>query len=174
MAPPFNSDRATRRSLRGHVQRRREVPGRPLQGQVLLGLRLQHRGSERAHHIYNVQDGDFSDSVTWLTGFQLGELKRKHDFYASIDFRQSGIASIDPNLDDPNFALSRLNQQGIRANLGFNITDFMKVEAFYYSSWNLDRNIRNIVTGAPGLGASGSVADANSTQNFIIQLNTSF
>ena len=149
-----------------------KFPLGPLKGKFYWDFAYNTAGSERAHHIYDVQEGDFSDSTTWLAGFQLGELKRKHDFYASIDYRQSGIASIDPNLNDPNFALSRLNQQGIRANVGFNITDFIKLEAFYYASWNLDRNIRNVVTGAPS--ASTSVYDANSAQNFIVQLNTSF
>ena len=170
----YNSDRATDDIYVAMFNGDVKFPVGPFKGKFYWDFAYNAGGSERAHHIYDVQEGDFSDSTTWLTGFQLGELKRKHDFYASVDFRQSGIASIDPNLNDPNFALSRLNQQGIRANVGFNITDFMKVEAFYYASWNLDRNIRNVVTGLPSLGTSGSVADANSTQNFIVQLNTSF
>ena len=129
-------------------------------------------GSGRAHDVYGIQEGNFQDSTMWLAGFQLGELKRKGDWYVSADYRQAGLASIDPNLNDPNFALSRLNQQGFRVNLGYNIFDWMKVEAFYYGSWNLDKNIHNVVTGARG--ATTAVYDANSAQNFIIQLNTSF
>ena len=170
----FNSDRATDDLYVAMFNGDVKFPVGPFKGKFYWDFAYNAGGSERAHHIYDVQEGNFSDSTTWLTGIQLGELKRKHDFYVSVDFRQSGIASIDPNLNDPNFALSRLNQQGIRANIGFNITDFMKLEAFYYASWNLDRNIRNVVTGAQSLGASGSIADANSTQNLIIQLNTSF
>ena len=130
----YNSDRATDDLYVAMFNGDVKFPVGPFKGKFYWDFAYNAGGSERSHHIYDVQEGDFSDSVTWLTGFQLGELKRKHDFYASVDFRQSGISSIDPNLDDPNFALSRLNQQGIRANIGFNITDFMKVEAFYYAS----------------------------------------
>ena len=62
----------------------------------------------------------------------------------SADYRQYGVASLDPNTNDPNFALSRLNTQGIRINLGYNITDWLKAEVWYYGAWNLDKNIHNL------------------------------
>jgi hypothetical protein len=168
----FNSDEATDDlyvvMFNGDVK----FPIGPFKGKFYYDFAYNITGSERSHHIYDVQEGDFTDSALWLAGLQIGELKRKGDWYVSADFRQEGISSIDPNLNDPNFALSRLNQQGFRINIGYNIMAWMKVEAFYYGSWNLHENIHNVVTGAEGV--SGSVYDANSTQNFIVQLNTSF
>ncbi len=168
----FNSDRATDDLYVAMFNGDLKFPVGAFKGKFYWDFAYNTTGSLRSHHIYDVQEGNFSDSTLWVAGLQLGELKRKGDWYVSADFRQEGISSVDPNLNDPNFALSRLNQQGFRVNLGYNVTSFMKLEAFYYGSWNLEKNIHNVVTGAQGV--SGSVYDANSAQNFIVQLNTSF
>ena len=102
----------------------------------------------------------------------MGELKRKHDWYVSADYRQYGVSSLDPNLNDPNFALSRLNTQGFRVNLGYNVTEWLKAEVWYYGAWNLDKNVHNLITGAQT--ANNTLYDANSVQNLIIQLTASF
>jgi hypothetical protein len=172
----FNSDEATDDLYVAMFNGDVKFPVGPFKGKFYWDFAYNITGSERSHHIYDVQEGDFTDSTTWLAGIQLGELKRKGDWYVSADFRQEGIASLDPNLNDPNFALSQLNQQGFRINVGYNIMAWMKVEAFYYGSWNLHENIHNVVTGSQGLsGTSGSsIYQTNAAQNFIVQLNTSF
>ena len=168
----FNSDEETDDQYVAMFNGDVKFPVGPFKGKVYWDFAYNIDGSERAHHIYNVEEGNFQDSTTWLAGIQLGELKRKGDFYLSADYRQYGIASIDPNLNDPNFALSRLNTQGFRVNIGYNITSFIKVEAFYYGAWNLEKNIHNVVSDARVTPAG--FADANAAQNFIVQLNTSF
>ena len=168
----FNSDLATRDLAVALFNGDIKFPVGPFKGKVYWDFAYNIEGSERAHEVYNVQEGSFRDSNTWLAGFQLGELKRKHDFYLSVDYRQYGLASIDPNLNDPNFALSRLNTQGIRANAGFNITDWLKFEVWYYGAWNLDKNTHILTTGLRG--TPGSFADANAAQNLIVQLTSSF
>ena len=82
------------------------------------------------------------------------------------------MASIDPNLNDPNFALSRLNTQGFRVNAGYNLTDWLKAEVWYYGAWNLDKNVRLLSTGAAS--ANNALYDANASQNLIVQLTSSF
>ena len=169
----FNSDLATRDLAVALFDGDVKFPVGPFKGKVYWDFAYNIEGTERAHEVYGVQTADnFRDSNTWLAGFQLGELKRKHDYYASVDYRQYGLASIDPNLNDPNFALSRLNTQGIRVNLGFNITDWLKLEVWYYGAWNLDKNVRVLSTGA--LGANNSLYDANAVQNLIVQLTSTF
>ena len=103
----------------------------------------------------------------------MGELKRKGDWYVSADYRQYGVASLDPNTNDPNFALSRLNTQGIRINLGYNLTDWLKAEVWYYGAWNLDKNIHNL-NGTEATGTIRNFYDANAVQNLFIQLTSSF
>ena len=169
----FNSDLATRDLAIALFDGDVKFPVGPFKGKVYWDFAYNIEGAERAHEVYGVQTADnFRDSNTWLAGFQLGELKRKHDYYMSVDYRQYGLASIDPNLNDPNFALSRLNTQGIRINAGYNITDWLKFEVWYYGAWNLDKNVRLLSTGA--LGANNSLYDANSVQNLIVQLTSSF
>ena len=168
----YNNDRATDDLYVAMFNGDVKFPAGPLKGKVYWDFAYNTTGTERAHHIYDYQEGSFQDSTTWLAGIQLGELKRKGDFYVSADYRQYGIASIDPNLNDPNFAVSRLNTQGFRVNVGYNVTSFMKLEAFYYGAWNLEKNIHNVVSDAR-VTPSG-FADANAAQNFIVQLNTSF
>ena len=169
----FNSDVATRDLAIALFDGDVKFPVGPFKGKLYWDFAYNLEGSERAHQIYNVQTpGGFRDSNTWLAGFQLGELKRKHDWYVSADYRQYGIASIDPNLNDPNFALSRLNTQGFRINVGYNLTDWLKAEVWYYGAWNLDKNVRLLSTGAKS--ANNSFYDENASQNLIIQLTSSF
>ena len=76
----------------------------------------------------------FSDNSSWLVGLKFGENKKAGDFSVSADYRQQGISSIDPNINNSNFALSNLNSQGWEFNLAYNFTDFLTaVFTFYYS-----------------------------------------
>ena len=168
----FNSDLATRDLAIAMFNGDVKFPVGPFKGKVYWDFGYNFEGSERSHQVYGIQEGKFQDSNTWLAGFQLGELKRKHDWYVSADYRQYGVSSLDPNLNDPNFALSRLNTQGIRINAGYNLTDWLKFEVWYYGAWNLDKNIHLLGTGAHT--ANNALYDANAAQNFIIQITSSF
>ena len=52
------------------------------------------------------------DAFAWLVGVQFGEIKKKGDFAAFINYRETGIAAVDPNLNDNDFALGELNTRG--------------------------------------------------------------
>ena len=170
----FNSDEATDDLYVAMFDGDVKFPVGPFKGKFYWDFGYNIDGSERAHHIYGVQEGSFADSTTWLTGLQLGELKRKGDFYVSASYRQSGIASIDPNLNDDNFALSRLNVQGIRINLGYNLTDWLKAEVWYYGAWNLEKNIHTLTGAEQTNGTIRTLYDGNAIQNLIVQLTASF
>ena len=151
-----------------------KFPVGPVIGKFYWDFAYNITGSERAHDVYGIQEGSFQDSTTWLAGFQLGELKRKHDWYVSADYRQYGVGSLDPNLNDPNFALSRLNTQGIRINLGYNIESWLKAEVWYYGAWNLEKNIHNLNSTEASNGTIRNFYDANAVQNLFLQLTASF
>ena len=70
-------------------------------------------GGQRDNEILGVQENGFLDKQSWIAGVQIGEPKRKGDWYVSAEFHQVGLGSTDPNLNDTNFGLSRLNTQGI-------------------------------------------------------------
>ena len=83
----------------------------------------------------------FSDNAAWLIGLRYGETKKAGDFSASVDYRQVGISSIDPNLNSSNFALSNLNTEGFEINLAYNFTDFLTAVLTVYYSEALNRNL---------------------------------
>ena len=170
----FNSDEATDDLYVAMFNGDVKFPVGRFKGKFYWDFAYNLDGSLRSHHVLGVEEGNFQDSTTWLVGLQLGELKRKGDWYVSADYRQDGLGSIDPNLNDPNFALSRLNTQGYRINLGYNFTDWLKAEVWYYGAWNLDENIHTL----SGTQVTGSTIrtfyDANAAQNLIIQLTAGF
>ena len=173
-AAQFNSDLATDDLYVAMFNGDVKFPVGPFKGKVYWDFAYNLDGRQRSRHVYGIEENNFQDSNTWLAGFQLGELKRKHDYYVSADYRQYGVSSLDPNINDPNFALSRLNTQGIRINAGFNITDWLKFEVWYYGAWNLDKNIHNLNGTEASNGTIRNVYDANAVQNLFIQLTSTF
>jgi predicted porin len=103
----------------------------------------------------------FSDNAAWLIGLRYGETKKAGDFSASVDYRQVGISSIDPNLNSSNFALSNLNTEGFEINLAYNFTDFLTAVLTVYYSEALNRNLY-------GGYATGNVPGVSSTQQYPI------
>ena len=170
----FNSDEATDDLYVAMFNGDVKFPIGPFKGKFYWDFAYNATGSERAHHIYDIEEASFADSTSWLTGVQLGELKRKGDWYVSASYRQNGVASIDPNLNDDNFALSRLNVQGIRINLGYNVTSWLKAEVWYYGAWNLEKNIHTLTGVQETNGTINEVYDGNAIQNFMVQMTASF
>jgi hypothetical protein len=170
----FNSDEATDDLYIAMFNGDVKFPIGPFKGKFYWDFAYNVTGSERSHHIYDIQEASFADSTTWLAGVQLGELKRKGDWYVSASYRQNGVSSIDPNLNDDNFALSRLNVQGIRIDLGYNVTSWLKAEVWYYGAWNLEKNIHTLTGVQETNGTINEVYDGNAIQNFIVQMTASF
>ena len=170
----FNSDRATDDLYVAMFNGDAKFPIGPFKGKVYWDFAYNLDGQRRAKYENGVEEHSFQDSNTWLAGLQIGELKRKGDFYVSADYRQYGLNSLDPNLNDPNFALSRLNTQGFRINLGYNLTDWLKAEVWYYGAWNLDKNVHSLSGTELTSTTIKTYYDANAVQNLIIQLTASF
>src|SRR5580704_4429762 len=102
-----------------------------------------------------------SDNLAWLVGLRFGENKKAGDFSISADYRQVGISSLDPNINNSNFALSNLNSEGWEFNAAYNFTDFLTgVLTFYYSE-ALTKNLY-------GGFATGNVPGISSTQQWPI------
>ena len=171
---PFNSDLATDDLYIAMFDGDVKFPIGPFKGKVYWDFAYNLDGQKRSKDVYAIEEHSFQDSNTWLAGLQIGELKRKGDWYVSADYRQYGVSSLDPNLNDPNFALSRLNTQGFRINLGYNLTDWLKAEVWYYGAWNLDKNIHSLSGAEVTTSTIRTFYDANAAQNLIIQLTASF
>ncbi len=115
----------------------------------------------------------FSDNASWLVGLKFGENKKAGDFSASVDYRQVGISSIDPNLNSSNFALSNLNVEGWEINLAYNFTDFLTgVLTFYYSEALTKNLYGGFATGnVPGVASNQQYPVARDRQDMVLQAN---
>jgi hypothetical protein len=123
-------------------------------------------GRERFEDIYalynpNNQTGmQFSerDAFAWLVGLQVGELKKKGDWQAYVNYRETGIASVDPNLNDSDFALGELNTRGFKLGLGYAFSDAVVFNVTGYMAWNLNEDlVGGRATGAPAIAQDNAV-----------------
>ncbi len=109
------------------------------------------------------------DDIAFLAGFQIGENKRAGDWSLLAYYRQAGVSSIDPNLNDSDFAGSRLNTRGFKFGLGYNLTDFTVAALTYQYAWNLRDNL----FGGQATGGNG-IADTNNISIFQFDLSVKF
>jgi hypothetical protein len=98
-------------------------------------------GSSRATNEYFLTSHDSQDDIAWLAGIQLGQNQRAGDLSFTANFRQVGMDSIDPNLNDTYFALSYLNMQGVKFGLAYNLTDSCVAALTYYGAWSLRKDL---------------------------------
>jgi hypothetical protein len=96
------------------------------------------------------------DKMAWLVGLKIGDNKNAGDFSAFFDYRQLGIASVDPNLSNSDVMNARLNSQGFGMGIIYNVTDFFLVGVTGRIDWNL----KNLYGGQATRGSG--IADDNS------------
>jgi len=109
------------------------------------------------------------DDLAWLAGLQVGENKKAGDWSVFSNFRQTGIAAVDPNLNDSDFANGYLNMQGVKTGVNYNLTDFCVASVTYYDAWNL----RSDLVGGQATGGQ-KIAPANSVQVVQVDLSVKF
>lgn len=131
-------------------------------------------GRDRFDNVYQLKnfgsrEYNSRDALAWLVGLQIGETKKKGDWQANINYREVGIASIDPNLNDSDFAQSTLNVRGFKLGLAYALTDFVVLNATGYLTWNLDQNLY----GGRATSAGG-IAPYNSANVFTFDVNVKF
>lgn len=105
-----------------------------------------------------VNTPSFTDKAAWLAGFQLGENKKKGDWSLLANYRRVGLDSIDPNINDSDWSLSKLNMAGFKVGFVYNLGDAATIGLTYYQGNNI-RQLLSVPT----------VADRNSVQ--VIQLD---
>ena len=121
----------------------------------------------------------FSDNSAWLVGLKYGETNKAGDFSVSVDFREQGISSLDPNVNNSDFALSNLNSRGFEINLAYNFTDFLTGVLTLYTSYALHSNLYggyatgNVINPATGtqFPSNQQYSIARDRQDFVLQAN---
>lgn len=110
--------------------------------------------------------------LAWLlgVGYGYGLGKTQGDWKVSADYREIGLGSIDPNINDSDFAFSRLNQKGFKFAGSYNLTDFASVNLTYFLTSELNS--------LPGSGlsnaAASKLADLDHSRTCQIDLNVKF
>jgi len=133
------------------------------------------------------QNKDLGDNIAWVAGLQVGQNKKKGDWSLKGDYRQVGLGSIDPNLNDSDWGDSFLNQQGVKVAGSYNFTDFLLGTISVYDTWAYKSSLLNgsagnnptglaVVTGTASTTASGiaNLAGAGQTQRVDVDLQWKF
>jgi hypothetical protein len=131
-------------------------------------------GRDRYDNIYQLKDFGSQpyrtrDGLAWLVGLQLGETKKKGDWQAYINYREVGIAAVDPNLNDSDFAQSTLNVRGFKLGLAYALTDFVVINATGFVTWNLESSLY----GGRATSAGG-IAPYNASNEVQVDVNIKF
>lgn len=85
------------------------------------------------------------------------------------NWRQTGIAGVDPNLNDSDFALSELNTRGFKAVATYSFSECFTGGISYAHAWNLRDNLFG------GEATKGTaIADGNAIDVFQVDFNLKF
>ena len=116
----------------------------------------------------------FSDNLAWLVGIQLGQNKKQGDWSLFGNFRQVGLTSIDPNINDSDWAVSNLNMQGFKFGLAYNLTDFAVFAVTGYITWNLTENLYGGAANTPSNITGAGIARDSTANTVQVDLNMQF
>jgi hypothetical protein len=86
-----------------------------------------------------------------------------------VNYRQTGIASVDPNLNDNEIAGGGLNMRGFKFSLAYALTDFVVLQATGYVYKNLDTDLYGGRATSPG-----GIAPFRSYNEATVELNMKF
>jgi hypothetical protein len=150
------------------------IEGRKRTEDILGLVALRNANGEQSDDdVSDPDDFDSShsmqDDFAYLVGLQLGENKKAGDWSIRADWRQTGIAAVDPNLNDSDFAASELNTRGLKIGLNYNFTDFAIGTVSYYHAWNL----RNDLVGGEVTGGN-AIGDANAVRLLQVDFTVKF
>lgn len=112
-----------------------------LKTKVLWDFAYNTKGSARAKDVYTATSHTSRDDIAWLLGVQVGENKKAGDWSIIANYRQTGLSSVDPNLNDSDFAFGNLNMQGIKTGIAYNIAESCIASLTYFDAWNLRSNL---------------------------------
>ena len=99
------------------------------------------QGGARDAQEYNQKPLDsVTDKVAFASGLTIGsdyQIKKKGDYVFLAEYRQVGLGSVDPNLNDSDFNFSRLGFRGIKIAGSYGFYPWLIGTVTYYGSNNL-------------------------------------
>jgi polyhydroxyalkanoate synthesis regulator phasin len=91
---------------------------------------------DRVHQVYAQPASVDEDPLAWLVGVGYGKGNGKvaGDWSIKADYREIGLGSIDPNINDSDFAFSRVNQKGFKIGGSYSINPFTTFNVTYFNT----------------------------------------
>ncbi len=140
-----------------------------LKAKFVWDLSYNLDGKTRAHDVYGyglagataATTRNSQDDLAWLLGVVVGENKKKGDYSFLANYRQTGLTSVDPNLNDSDFAQSKLNTKGFKLGAGYNLSNSVVLSLAYQNAFNLRSQLNS--ASFTNAAASG-LADRNNVQ----------
>lgn len=128
-------------------------------------LTYNFEADNRVYVAYGAPRAFDSDPLAWLAGvvYQTGGGRDAGTWAMRAEYRSIGLGSLDPNINDSDFAGSSLNQRGVRLGLVYNLTEFAALAATYYRT-------RAIQEGLPAL----AVAALHESEVLFLDLSVRF
>ncbi len=99
----------------------------------------------RVYKVYGLSSARWKkDPTAWLlgVGYNHGSGKLQGDWSVKVDYRCVGLGSVDPNLNDSDFAFGNLNQSGYKASFGYNLVDFCSLNVTYFLTSDIRENLK--------------------------------
>ncbi len=122
-------------------------------------------GATRAYRVYGLNPALFSKgSTAWLAGigYSYGTGKVQGDYSAKLDYRSVGVTATDPNTNDSDWALSKLNEKGWKLALSYNVNDFTNFNVTYFDTQILQK------------GMTFSLGNLDKSQELLVDLVVKF
>jgi hypothetical protein len=164
----FNSANATRNLSIGTASADVKVGLGALKVKLYSDLAYNFKGGSRDSEEYGQPGKDgFNDKFAFSTGVTVGsdyQIKKAGDYLLLAEYRQVGLGSIDPNLNDSDWNLSRLGFRGIKTAASYGFYPWLIGTVSYYAGNNLGDE-KNVNIG---------VANANATQTLQVDLTARF
>jgi len=101
-------------------------------------------GAPRAYKVYGLDPTVFSKGASaWLAGigYGYGTGKTQGDYSAKLDYRSVGVSATDPNTNDSDWGLSKVNQKGLKLALSYNVNDFTNFNVTYFDTKIIQPNM---------------------------------
>lgn len=154
---PFNSANAGRNLEIGTFDGDVKVGLGPVKLKVYGQAAYNFQGGARDSQEYGQPGLDSTtDKIAFATGLTVGsdyQIKKKGDYVLLAEYRQVGLGSVDPNLNDSDFNFSRLGFRGIKVAGSYAFYPWLIGTVTYYGSNNLGSE-KNLNIGVGNYNAS--------------------
>lgn len=100
----------------------------------------------RVHKVYGLSSATWNkDPLAYLVGvgYNHGSGKLQGDWGVKLDYRRVGVGSVDPNLNDSDFAFGNLNQSGYKLGASYNVADFCSLNVTYFMTSDIRETLKH-------------------------------